>query len=609
MRRIFLKNGALMLLALFVIPALTFWFSQHALDAEGERLSLHVEEAGGVLPQHPDGEIAAINKLPDICALPDKFGELRTQLCPRFGSTWQFYRAHILALWSLIGGAVFLLVIALLGWLAFVNRRLRLSSFIVGRQLMMYVGAATVIIQGALGVWLSFWLTAFFWHLYIPKLILIVALLVLVGIFLIVRAIFTKPAWDDAIEGELIDEAAAPRLWNRIRQMAEELQTAPPRYLIAGIDTNFFVTEAPLSVQGQRLEGRKLFVSIPLLRQLETTEADAVLAHELAHFAGGDTRDSAQLGAQLMQYDLYVNNIREAGIAWLVWPFMDFYRLIFELALARDSRTREHRADRTAAKLVSAEAIAHSLVRIGAYATYRAHTESELFGQHDKLDENVGIAARVAQGLHPWAASSAFTEAMTNAHIPHPFDSHPPLDERMRGVNCVIPPENFAQLVTTVPTATWAEEIQDAEAVEARLWAGYEKEFAYAHEISLAHRYDPTRANERELVLKYFPPEQFATRKGAIEINCEAIVTPDGERIALDAIKALSFQCPNFRSDYLQVTLNEKGVLTHKKVNISLAGLENEQLFQMVLQNYWSRHLEMQAWQQRDKLTQGENKA
>jgi hypothetical protein len=290
-----------------------------------------------------------------------------------------------------------------------------------------------------------------------------------------------------------------------------------------------------------------------------------------------------------------VSNIREAGIAWLVWPFMDFYRLVFELALARDSRTREHRADSTAAKLVSAEAIARSLVKIGAYAAYRSRTESELFEQRDKLDENLGIAARIAQGLRPWATSPAFTEEMTDAHIPHPFDSHPPLDERMRGVACVIPPENFAALVTVTPTATWAEEIQDAEALEARLWSGYEKEFARAHEINLAYRYDPTKADERELVLKYFPPEQFKTKKGNIEINCEAIVPPNGEAIVYDAIKEMSFQQPSFRSNYLQVTLHEKGTLTHKKVKISLAGLENEVFFQMILQRYWSRHDAMRA--------------
>ena len=604
LRGIFLKNGVLVLLALFVIPALTLWFSLHVLQQESAQIFLGRES---VRLEHPGGATTIVFSLSDICALPAQFGEIREQGCPRYSGVWQFDRARVVALWTLIGGAVFLAVIALLGRLAFVNRRLRLTSFTIGRRIMTLAATATVILQGAMGVWLSFWLTAYFAHRYYPKLILIVGLVALVGAFMIVREIFRKAEPNDAIEGELIDEAAAPRLWQRIRQMAGELRITPPRYLIAGIDTNFFVTEAPLSVQGQKLAGRKLFVSIPLLRQLETPEADAVLAHELAHFAGGDTQDSAQLGPQLMQYDLYLNNIRAAGVAWLVWPFMDFYRLIFELALARDSRAREYQADSTAAKLVSAAAIARSLVKIAAYATYRAYTESELFNQRDKLNETLGIAERITQGLRPWATSPSFIEAMTDAKIPHPFDSHPPLDERMRGVSCVILPEHFSRLVTTTPTTTWAEEIQDAASVEARLWAGYEKEFAATHEHSLAYRYDPSNPDERELVLKYFPPEAFAVKKGTIEINCDGIVTQNGELIAYNAIKDMRLQHANFRGDYLYVTLHEKGALLNKTVKISLAGLKGEpQFFQAVLSHYWSRHSAMKMSKQAEALIEGE---
>ncbi|GHT90324.1 hypothetical protein FACS1894101_2710 [Betaproteobacteria bacterium] len=604
MRRVFLKNGALVLLALFVIPALTLWFSQYGLQEEYARI---FAGARAFLLQHPNGETTPVSSLSDICTLPAQFGEVREQGCPRYGAIWQFDKARLLALWALSGGAAFLAVIALLGWLAFVNRRLRLKSFTIGRYIMMFAGAATVMIQGVSGVWLSFWLTAYFMQLYSPSLILVVGLAVLVGAFMIVREIFRKADRNDTIEGELIHEAAAPRLWRRIRQMAGELQTTPPCYLIAGIDANFFVTESPLSVQGQRLEGRKLFVSIPLLRQLETTEADAVLAHELAHFAGGDTQDDARLGAQLLQYDLYLNNIRTAGIACLVWSFMDFYRLVFELALARDSRAREHRADRTAAKLVSPEAIVRSLVKIGAYDTYRHHTESELFNQHDKLDANLGIAERIAQGLHPWATSSAFTEAMMDAEIPHPFDRHPPLTERMQGVACVILPEHFSRLLTTPPTATWAEEIQDAEAVEARLWANYEQKFAQTHEQSLAYRYDPGKPDERELVLKYFPPEQFAVRKGSIEINCDGMITPDRRVIAYADIKEMTVKHTHFRGDSLIITPNEKGARRHPTLKISLAGLKDESTFLQTAQHYWSRYQMMQALQQANELLQGGN--
>ena len=118
-------------------------------------------------------------------------------------------------------------------------------------------------------VWLSFWLTAYFWHSYYIKLIAIAGIAAAAAVFYAVYTLFKKLPSDNEIEGELIAEADAPRLWERIRQLAGRVQTAPPDQIIAGIDTNFFVTEAPCEVRGQTLHGRTLFVSIPLLRVLD----------------------------------------------------------------------------------------------------------------------------------------------------------------------------------------------------------------------------------------------------------------------------------------------------------------------------------------------------
>jgi hypothetical protein len=37
----------------------------------------------------------------------------------------------------------------------------------------------------------------------------------------------------------------------------------------------------------------------------------------------------------------------------------------------------------------------------------------------------------------------------------------------------------------------------------------YEQRFAAAHEQSLAYRYEPANDEEREIVLRYFPPVSF----------------------------------------------------------------------------------------------------
>jgi Zn-dependent protease with chaperone function len=188
-------------------------------------------------------------------------------------------------------------------------------------------------------------------------------------------------------------------------------------------------------VAGQTLTGRTLFVSIPLLRVLDTSEADAVLAHELAHLGGGDTRSSAALGPKLNQFDLYTWQMRSGGLTIVAHYLLRLYRMVFEFALARDSREREYTADRVAAKLTAPQSIVQSLIKISAYSSYRNTVERKLFEQEHQHSGALGIAGFVADGLHPYARSGEFVTAMKTAAVPHPYDTHPPLLERMRNVN------------------------------------------------------------------------------------------------------------------------------------------------------------------------------
>lgn len=94
-------------------------------------------------------------------------------------------------------------------------------------------------------------------------------------------AIFTRPKTDWTIEGTILDREAAPRLWQELATICDRVGVAPPDQVIAGIDDNFFVTEHPVTVNGTNIQGKTLFVSLPLLKQLNSTEADTILAHEM----------------------------------------------------------------------------------------------------------------------------------------------------------------------------------------------------------------------------------------------------------------------------------------------------------------------------------------
>jgi len=583
-------------LALFAIPAITYGFVRHA-QAVQDREHLRFVEERLQSEKLPAEEVAAVlaqfrrHPLSTICDDKDPAaGKFRAAACAQWGTVWQFDAARKASLATLALGAAILLAVAALGALAFASRSGQLWSLAVGWRLLMLGSAAEVVLQGAMCLWLSFWVTAFFFERYYVKLVLVAGVIALVGIAMVLLAIFRRPKLDNRVVGEVVGEQDAPRLWKRVREIAAKMKTAPPDHLVAGIDANFFVTESGLEVGGRRLAGRCLYVSIPLLKVLDRPQADAVLVHELAHFRGGDTKASAQLGPRLLQFDHYVHEMGSGGLTRLVWPFMQLYRLILQAALSRDSREREFKADRAAARLVSPQAMVQALVKVVAYANYRGAVEQGLFDSRRKLEGELGMAASVAAGLHRYAQSDDFVDDVHLARVPHPFDSHPPLAQRMKNVGFHLEPTEFGRTVGTPPQGSWAEDIASADAIEQRLWSAYEAAFAQQHEVSLAYRYWPRNAEELAVVEKYFPAVVFSLSKGTMEVNHRGIV-PEGEPpLEWDEVKALQYSESSF-GDSLVVTLQEKGVVGHKTRKLALRGLgKQKEAFQEAVGRYWHRH-------------------
>jgi Zn-dependent protease with chaperone function len=583
-------------LALFAIPALTYGFVRHAQAVQDRAYLRFVEDkvrAGRLPSEEQEAVIDQFGRHPlsRICddADPDA-AKLRASACSTWGTVWQFDVARKASLGALALGAAILLAVAALGALAFANRSAQLWSLAVGWRLLMLGSAAEVVLQGAMCLWLSFWVTAFFFEKYYIKLVLVAAIFAMLGIFMVVAAIFRRPKLVNSVIGEVVGEQDAPRLWKRVREIAAKMKTAPPDHLVAGIDANFFVTEAGLELGGRKLEGRCLYVSIPLLKVLDRPQADAVLVHELAHFRGGDTRAGALLGPRLLQFDHYVHAMGAGGLTRVVWPFMQLYRLILQAALSQDSREREFKADRAAARLVSPQAVVEALVKVVAYSSYRSNVEQGLFDSRRKLEGELGMAATVAAGLQGYARSDDFADDMHLARIPHPFDSHPSLPHRMRNVGFRLEPEDFGRTVGTPPQGTWAEDIASADAIEQRLWSAYEADFARQHEVSLAYRYWPRNEEERAVVEKYFPPVAFSLRKGSIEVSHRGLA-PQGEpALDWDEVKTMQYSEGSF-GDGLVVTLNEKAMVGNKTRKIPLSGLgKQKDAFKEAAGLYWHRH-------------------
>ena len=595
LKRDFFKVLLLPALTLFLLPGLTYGLAKLGERRIDEAVLESVQKnlaADKQLDEAQRAEELAFYKTNPpslVCRNDDpQFDQYRSKVCARGDDLWQFIWASRLTLLCL-GLGLFAIVGALaLGFIAFLNRRAQYWSFMLGWRGLMVVTAVEVVVQGSLAVWASYWATALFFHSYVPKLILLVAAMALYAMFIALKAIFQRLPDAAPLDAELIREHEAPVLWRRLRTLATSLTTQPPENVIAGIDDNFFVTERDVQLaSGAKLSGRTLYVSLPLLRLLETSEADAVFSHELAHFMGGDTEAGAKLGPMLARYSVYWEALYEGGITIPAAHVMRLFRVIFEFALQKEHRRRELLADATAVKLTSADDVARSLIKVIAYSNFRSETERKLFEVDEKHTAQLELKQRVETGLPEHVGSPHFMKALEVGLVPHPFDSHPPLQERIAAVNATVKLDQAASVLQTRPTQTWLGDVQAAHDIEARLWAQYESRFKQHHEESLAYRYLPATDEERALVEKFFPPISFDLKDGErVELNYERMVVPgkDGGTVMLATINDARIIDGTF-SNHILVTYE-----TTKQVKLQVKALgDHAQAFQNSFAGYWQR--------------------
>ena len=330
-----------------------------------------------------------------------------------------------LSAWSIVLGISVFVLAGICVLLSLRSQKAQAVSLAVGWHVLRIFSAAQVVIQGSLLVALSFWVTALWFNRYSVRLIGIAAILALIAVAAIIKAIFKTPNVDFSIEGDVVPNTEDMPLWDELRSLCEAVGTEPPDQVIAGIDDNFFVTEHPVIVGGQTHHGRSLFVSLSLLKQLDGEEAKAVLAHEMAHFSGNDTLYSRKISPLLNRYNHYLAALHEGGITLPIFSFMHCFRVLFELSLGRHNRKREFRADGIAVEQTSPRAVASALLRISAYSQYRGKVEQEVFKQEFVL-ESADVQEQIEQGFHAYEQEFLSSPDLGAFETSHPFDSHPP---------------------------------------------------------------------------------------------------------------------------------------------------------------------------------------
>jgi Zn-dependent protease with chaperone function len=596
----FLRVYALPALWLFALPLFGLWFSGHATSRFDQDVLAVIEsqiaqnaKLDAEQRQQTQDFFRAVPASAACLSAGEELAGYRDSLGEACSDARQFEWMRRLALGSIALGLVSALIALLCALAAFVSRPFQYGGFVVGWNVLRVTGALQALAQGGLAVWLSYWMTAVWFESYYPKLILIVGIAAACALFLVVAAIFRRPPMNFEVEAEVLDEARAPELWAHVRQLCERLGTPPPDHILAGIDTNFFVTESEVRVGERTLSGRTLYVSLSLLRLLERSEADAVLAHEMGHLLGGDTGHSKRLAPMLSHFGHYLQALRDGVLTIPIFHFMVAYRGLFELSLGRSRRASELAADRLAAGITSGRDIARSLLKVGAYASFRDRVESDLFSREEQ--QTVAIAQRVALGFADYASSEAVHGDLHGTVTPHPFDSHPPLAARLENVGETLAPTDVAQVLLEPTSSSWASAILEADAIEARLWGVYEARFAQAHDLALAYRYVPSTEAERQHVEKHFPPLAFTGKEAGLEVHldfAQVSCTEWEEPIRLEQVKSASTEERLFKK-YLDLQLKEGGLFKGKR-SICLSKLQDADGMLQAFGHYFGRHKTME---------------
>ncbi|MGW4383141.1 M48 family metallopeptidase [Kitasatospora sp. NPDC004531] len=292
----------------------------------------------------------------------------------------------------------------------------------------------------------------------------------------VLRVVFlTRRRRDDSHEGLPLTREEQPELWARVDRIAEATGVRGPAEIRLVPQVNAGVYEET-KLLGLIPGRRHLVIGAPLLIGLTEAELDSVLAHEFGHYANNDVRlaavtvsGRAAIGHTIATLHSHAdqnvadkareiaedNAYRQArgrkvrdqdagsgGIERYLAKFFTLYAKLYFRVSESISRSQEYAADRHAARIAGRDATASALRRIpvldsaqsfylNCYATIGVDTgllplPGQFFGGLDRLLSDPERRAELAEmGLD------------LPDEQPDPYDSHPPIKQRVAAVEAL----------------------------------------------------------------------------------------------------------------------------------------------------------------------------
>ncbi len=292
--------------------------------------------------------------------------------------------------------------------------------------------ALLCLVAGALGAWFS-WIALTSSFLIVTVFALLLGGVIWLSVFLILwslRVLFWNPADRDEFEIELPKQMQGG-LISLVEEVVEENDLPKPDSI------RLHATSLAHVYQDSR--GRSILVVGGLaVAALPQRALAGIIAHELGHFAAGDTaflRRAFRWHQVIEQLERVFQNTSIYRMNPLAW-FIRLYHLVFHAVWHADSRCAEHEADRhevahagkskaaAALTLVSVLAEMH-WIRLGTLAV-------SIVASNQRVDQIFAEQVRLVRGAKPSEWEDAFRRAMKTRTRWN--DSHPCLKDRLKAI-------------------------------------------------------------------------------------------------------------------------------------------------------------------------------
>ena len=402
-------------------------------------------------------------------------------------------RTKSLAIAAAVLGLGLIAMIATAGRVSRMNRKLLVALFGPGLQLLLVAVPILIILHAiiAMSAVTLIGLRGFF--------ILGIGVGALVGVVAMFRGLFNiVKKTSTVVRGQVVTKGTNPSLWRFTQELANKIGTLPPDQIVIGLEPNFFVTEIDVECLEGQLEGRTMYLSLPLCRILTIAEISAIIGHELGHFKGLDTNFSQDF------YPIYKgtaesiaalsavtgeDSLNSQGVALLPAPsIFSYFMESFALAESEISRERELSADQVGVQVAGEQNVASALLKLLGFSRYWDNVLYEMLGGMAQEQQFINLSSHFADLVNKNNEPVAFA-GLEEEQLRHPTDSHPPLNLRLKALGLSVV-DVATVAARTTPDRSAIELITDYESMEKELTQAEYRLMASKYKVPMVNQMD-----------------------------------------------------------------------------------------------------------------------